>query len=603
MAQTIEKLIVEVGAEIKDLKRKVKQINSEIGSVDKSVKKNADSWGALQKGIGVAMAVAPVIAFGKSIVNTIAEFQKMEAVLTTTLGSSSAAQTSMRMLTDFASKTPFQVKELTDSFVKLANQGFKPTRAEMGKLGDLAASTGKSFDQLAEGIIDAQTGEFERLKEFGIRASKQGDKVAFTFKGVTTEVKNTSESIRGYITDLGNAEGVSGSMAAISETLTGKFSNMEDAYDQFALSLDSNNGIVTKSVSAVVDGINELLGTITDINNSDLSWWKQIAALSQPAVKGIIDVQNAANSLVNGSKDFKTLQKNSVTALKVLKAQLKEGVITYDEYLAAGKRLTTTIKSTTSSLKEENKEVVKGNTAYSNRIASIDKVEGKTNGLKDAIDSMTTTPIDLQFKGIEQLGVTLEGQDNLMSDWFNKQIEAAEIGGEMLTGALNEVISSSFVMMGEALGEMMAGGDVINIGSAFIEQLSSIVKGIGGQLIALGTSLLAVKIALKAGIFTNPAALIGGGVALVAIGSAMKSVLSSQDAPQMANGGLAFGESLVNVGEGRGTSLTNPEVIAPLDKLKQFMQPQGMGGGNVTFEIEGSRLVGVMGRYNKQQKY
>jgi len=47
--------------------------------------------------------------------------------------------------------------------------------------------------------------------------------------------------------------------------------------------------------------------------------------------------------------------------------------------------------------------------------------------------------------------------------------------------------------------------------------------------------------------------------------------------PQMAEGGLFSGASLAMVGEGPGTSLANPEVVAPLDKLQQMM-----GGGNVT---------------------
>jgi len=46
--------------------------------------------------------------------------------------------------------------------------------------------------------------------------------------------------------------------------------------------------------------------------------------------------------------------------------------------------------------------------------------------------------------------------------------------------------------------------------------------------------------------------------------------------PQMADGGLFNGASLAMVGEGPGTSAINPEVVAPLDKLKQMM-----GGGNV----------------------
>jgi len=47
--------------------------------------------------------------------------------------------------------------------------------------------------------------------------------------------------------------------------------------------------------------------------------------------------------------------------------------------------------------------------------------------------------------------------------------------------------------------------------------------------------------------------------------------------PQMASGGLFTGASLAMVGEGPGTSLSNPEVVAPLDKLQSMI-----GGGNVT---------------------
>lgn len=171
-----------------------------------------------------------LIAGAMKIINVRAEFQKFEAVLTNTLGTSSLAQQALRMIQDFAAKTPFAVAELTDSFVKLVNQGFKPTEAEMTNLGDIAASQGKSFDQLTEALIDAQVGEFERLKEFGIRASKSGDEVEFTFKGVKKQVDFTDESIREYILSLGQLEGVSGSMAAISATLGGQISNLEDNF-------------------------------------------------------------------------------------------------------------------------------------------------------------------------------------------------------------------------------------------------------------------------------------------------------------------------------------------------------------------------------------
>ena len=43
--------------------------------------------------------------------------------------------------------------------------------------------------------------------------------------------------------------------------------------------------------------------------------------------------------------------------------------------------------------------------------------------------------------------------------------------------------------------------------------------------------------------------------------------------PAFADGGLVTGPTLGLVGEGMGTSAANPEVIAPLDKLKDMMGP------------------------------
>ena len=72
----------------------------------------------------------------------------------------------MNMLKDFAKKTPYELTELTESFIKFTNRGIKVTANELTKFGDLASSQGKSFDQLTEAVLDATGGDFERLKEF-----------------------------------------------------------------------------------------------------------------------------------------------------------------------------------------------------------------------------------------------------------------------------------------------------------------------------------------------------------------------------------------------------------------------------------------------------
>ena len=217
---------VEIGAKIQEFEKKFNEIEKQLDKSGKQFSKlNEFATGALQ-GIAAAFTVGAVVNFGKAVLDTTAKFQKFEAVLRTTLGSDSAATEALQNIKQFATTTPFAVDEVTGAFIKLANQGFTPTVSELTKLGDLAASTGKSFDQLAEAIIDAQVGEFERLKEFGVRAKVSGDQVTFTFKGVETQVKNTSQAIQSYVLGLGEAEGVTGSMAGISQTLGGKISEL-----------------------------------------------------------------------------------------------------------------------------------------------------------------------------------------------------------------------------------------------------------------------------------------------------------------------------------------------------------------------------------------
>jgi hypothetical protein len=283
-----EKEIKEMNDELRKTgKDGVKGVNSVNDSLNNMVNDGIKKVGGA---FLAAFAIDRLVAFGEAIVDITAEFQKMEAVLTNTLGSKSAAHIAMFELTQFAAKTPFSVQELTASYVKLVNQGFKPTLDELRKLGDLSASTGKEFDMLAEAIIDAQTGEFERLKEFGIRASKEGDKVSFTFKGVKTQVDFTAESIRNYITSLGDAQGVSGAMAAISETLGGSISNMGDAWTTFMNTLgDGEKGPLQNAVR----NITKLIEIATDwVETEEQKVQKAVVQAQAGAVKVVEALAN-----------------------------------------------------------------------------------------------------------------------------------------------------------------------------------------------------------------------------------------------------------------------------------------------------------------------
>jgi len=227
------KEVKKYGRQINVLETKLNRLNIKGKSTNRIFGSLPGKLGGIGSLIGGAFAIGGISAFGNELLSTMGEFERYEAVLKNTFGGdSSIAKTVLGDISNFASKTPFQVNELTDSFVKLANRGFIPNQNEMKKMGDLASSQGKSFDQLAEAILDAETGEFERMKELGIVARSQGDKVKLAFKGVVKEIDKSPEAIRKAVLEFGAMDGVAGSMEEISKTTGGMLSNLKDAGTQ-----------------------------------------------------------------------------------------------------------------------------------------------------------------------------------------------------------------------------------------------------------------------------------------------------------------------------------------------------------------------------------
>lgn len=258
---TLEARIAKLEKSLTTTEKKMKDLGKQSNKTQKQMQKNfdtsaqkADKLGDSIKG---ALTIGAAAVLARHIFNVRKEFEKYETVLRAALGSQEAATKQFKELRGLASTLPFSVAELTDSFIKLNNQGFKPTMEQMRNLADVAAVMGKSFDQLTEAIIDAQVGEFERLKEFGIRASKEGDKVTFAFRGVETQVAFTADAIRGYILSLGDLNGIQGATEELAKTLTGQLSMLQDATD--ALS-DALGGLAEEELKEGID-------TLTDLSN------------------------------------------------------------------------------------------------------------------------------------------------------------------------------------------------------------------------------------------------------------------------------------------------------------------------------------------------
>ena len=287
-----------------DNTKAVREFNKENEKVEKPINNSSNllkKFGGLVIG---AFAVSKIIEFGKAVIDITAKFQKFEAVLTTALGSKSAAQSAMLEMQEFAAKTPFALEEAIGAYVKLVNRGIKPTKDEMTNLGDLASSQGKSLDQLTEALLDATTGEFERLKEFGIRASKSGDTVKLSFKGMTKEVKNSEEAIKDALLSMGKMEGVAGSMEEQSKTIGGALSNLGDSWDTFMNKIGEG---IAPFVTDVVKGLTAVISKFGDLINTKDS------ALEVSA-KTAIQSQKEADKGTALLKEYEQLKSKGVRA-------------------------------------------------------------------------------------------------------------------------------------------------------------------------------------------------------------------------------------------------------------------------------------------------
>ena len=248
--------------------------------------------------------------FAKDIAETTGKYEKYEAVLKNTFQSGTRAKEAMADIGKLAAQTPFQIDQLTESYVKLVNRGFTPTMSQMTNLGDLASSTGKDFGQLTEAILDAGTGEFERLKEFGIKGSKDSKKGTYTFdfKGVKTEVKANTQAVNEYMLSLGKLPGVMGSMAAISQTTEGAISNLSDSWDQMKAAMGaSSKGVI----AGVISGMKSLV----DVTKS----WFTI-----PVSEKLMQEQGDMNALVAVINDYSQSYETRNAALMQLQQMYPE---------------------------------------------------------------------------------------------------------------------------------------------------------------------------------------------------------------------------------------------------------------------------------------
>lgn len=242
-----------------------------------------------------AAAVGGAVALGSQFLDTAVKFEKFNIQLKTITGSSEKAEAAMKWITSFTAKTPYELDEVTDSFIKLNAYGLDSSEW-MKTLGDTAAAMGKGLDQTVEMFADAAVGEFERLKEFGVKASTEGDTVTFKWSQNGEDMVTTAQKTQSGITSaLGEIfKRFDGSMDDLSQSWGGMTSNISDIWTQFQNQVMTSGPFseMEKSLKSFLDYLNSNQGQM------DLAGWAEDISVA------VLDVVNKFQDWVEKNKEF-----------------------------------------------------------------------------------------------------------------------------------------------------------------------------------------------------------------------------------------------------------------------------------------------------------
>ena len=236
----------------------------------------------LAAGAAAAFATGAVV---QGIVGQYRAYERYRTVLTTFLGTQDKANAELARLQKLADTLPQDLSDITQAFTIFSRFGLDTSSKSLTAFSNIATANAKSFTQLGEAVADALTGEFERLKEFGIKVSRENDGFVARIGEQQVAVAGTSQELVKQLMELGMEGGkFAGAAAANADTLNQSISNLQGALFTTSVSIMEQFGPALKDV---VNDLSELLRNNQDVADS-------IGTGLKTALEGVVAVVKLA---------------------------------------------------------------------------------------------------------------------------------------------------------------------------------------------------------------------------------------------------------------------------------------------------------------------
>lgn len=412
--------------------------------------------GELKNQIANVYSIYTLERFVRGLYTIGGEFQKQRIALTSILGDSMKAETIFNRIKDLAVVSPFQFKELASYTKQLSAYSipYEELYDTTKRLADISAGVGVDMGRIILAYGQVRSAAFLRgqeLRQFTEAGIPLVDELAKRFTKLTGVVTSAGDvfdkisrrevsfgMVKDVLWDLTNEGGKFYNMQeALAESLAGKWSNLQDAWDVMMADIaESNSGVLSDSLELLTDlmkhweAVAAILGILVGVYGS----YKTAVIAVNVVEKANLKIE-AIQSIVNRARAIKGLTsatKAQTVAQWALNAAMKANpwmiAITaigtlVSLYMALGDK--------TKSLSEKTREL---NIEFEKNIENIKEQENKAKGYISKIFDKTNG-IDEQRRAYINL------QKIYPSVFDNMKFEQFLLEGEYQ--AIQKVISAS----------------------------------------------------------------------------------------------------------------------------------------------------------------
>ena len=573
-------------------KEGLRKLNKDIRDTRGKFRRNFGEIAGMAKNAALAITGTLVAGLG-ALIKKGAEMETLRTGFISIAGGANKAAAIVKELNEFTATTPFQLEQVSVAARQLLAVGTKRSelQKELRMLGDIAASSGNSIEDIAAIFSKVKAKgkvELENLNQLAERGIPIFDQLRLVTGDANMEFGAGAVSVEEFNTALANmtAEGglAAGAMENLSQTVEGRISTLLDNVGLELAGFAEKTG-VTDAFSSLLQETTEALAGISGVTQTDLA-----AALGQ-AEEAMESFGTVTTDNVDDVENAMLAASDSVTQLIASAregAAQRVGLATLMGGSDAGVQAATELANSLRPLidiqeqlqeagRELNQQIMDGTVAQAEEAEVVEEVAEATAAATKAKKEL----VDVERSHMVELGKVKELQTDTAVNTL-----AAVHNNHALKGSLQEV-ATAVKLPADAmvsLGNYAA----TQLPSFFNSAFNALKEGAGSfkdfMLDALERML--IKLAAMVAAFAALSVLFPGSAAVK--GGLGKFIGGGFGIQGFAAGGLVTGPTLGLIGEGPGTSLSNPEVIAPLDKLQQMM-----GGGHVTVTgmIRGSDIL------------